>query len=290
MKSSARAVPYTRGACIDREKNIVTDPSIITEIAQGIATVTLNRPAALNAIGREVVERLRRELAALAVRDEVGAIVLTGAGRAFCAGADLKDPMLGQNLPRAERAVNCREVLDGVVHALIRDLASLPLPTVAAVNGIAAGGGAGLALATDIVIAARSASFLFPFVPKLAMVPDLGATWQLPRRIGRARALGLTLLGEPLPATTAAEWGLIWRCVDDAALITEATAIAQKLAAGPHLAQREAVRLIDQAFGNDLPAQLDAESETQSRMSISRDAEEAIAAFVGKRAPVFTGT
>ncbi|MCC6202519.1 MAG: enoyl-CoA hydratase/isomerase family protein [Gammaproteobacteria bacterium] len=267
----------------------MTEANLITDITQGIATITLNRPDALNALGRGVILQLRSELASLAERSDVGAIVLTGSGRAFCAGADLKDPMMGQDLPRAERARNCREVLDNVVHALIRDLAALPQPTVAAVNGIAAGGGVGLALAADIVIAARSASFLFPFVPKLAMVPDLGATWQLARRVGRARALGIALLGEPLPAATAAEWGLIWRCVEDADLRTEAQTVAARLAAGPHRAQRETVQLIDQAYRHDLPAQLDAEAEVQSRMSISRDAEEAIAAFVAKRPPRFTG-
>lgn len=267
----------------------MTDEHILISVQQGIATVTLNRPASLNALSLEAIGALRRELEALATRDDVGVVILTGAGRGFCAGADLNDPMMGQALPREQRAQNCREVLDGIVHALIRDIHALPLPTIAAVNGIAAGGGVGLALATDLVVAAKSASFLFPFVPKLAMVPDLGATWQLARRVGRARALGLGLLGDRLPATTAAEWGLIWRCVDDAELMPEVTALARRLADGPRQAQRATVKLIDDAWFNDLPAQLDAEARVQSEMSVSLDAEEAIAAFVAKRAPRFTG-
>lgn len=255
----------------------------------GIAEIVLDRPDALNALSREMFESLRRHLANISTNTGIGAVVLTGAGRGFCAGADLKDPMMGRGLPREERGRNCATVLDTLMHAFIRELRALPLPTVAAVNGVAAGGGVGLALACDVVIAARSASFLLPFTPKLGLVPDLGGSWHLAHHLGRARALGAALLGDPMPAQQAAEWGLIWRCVDDGQLHEEAIAIAQRLRDGPRRAQVALRRLIDAARRRSFDEQLDAERDAQADLTGTEDAAEAIAAFEARRIPRFTG-
>ena len=255
----------------------------------GIAQLTLNRPNVLNALSRAMFESLRDDLAKISANRNIGAVVLTGTGRAFCAGADLKDPMMGRDLPRAERRRNSAQMLDTLIHASIRDLRALPVPTVAAVNGIAAGGGVGLALACDIVIAAQSASFLLPFTPKLGLVPDLGSSWHLAHHLGRARALGAALLGDPVPARQAAEWGLVWRCVEDERLREEAIAIAGRLRDGPRRAQLALRKLIDEARARSFDAQLDAERDTQAELSETQDAAEALAAFEAKRAPRFTG-
>jgi len=267
----------------------MSDAHVIIEKRDGIGRITLNRPESLNALSRGMFEAMRAALADFGADDTVRALLLTGTGRGFCAGADLADPMMGTQLPVEERAAACAATLDGLMNALIRELRAAPFPTVAAVNGIAAGGGVGLALTADMVIAARSASFAVTFTPRLGLVPDLGASWHLPRHLGRARALGMALTGTPLTAGEAAAQGLIWKAAEDEALAAESEALAARLAAGPRLAQVEARRLVDGALERGLSAQLDAERDAQARMVVTDDVAEAMRAFAEKRKPAFRG-
>ena len=267
----------------------MSDKPVVLTIEDGIAEIRLNRPKVLNAVTRDMLKMLRDYVAEIAGRDDVGVCVIAGEGRGFCAGADLTDPMMGGDLPRPERGQNCIDVMDAEINAMVRDFHTLQLPKLAVVNGIAAGGGFGLALVADIVIAGRSASFLEPFVPKLGLIPDLGGTWHLAHGLGRARAIGVSMLGEPLSAEQAAEWGLIWKCVDDDKLQDEAKAIAVKLRDGPKRAQTALPGLIDRAFLSTFSDQLDAERDAQSVLCQTEDAEEAVTAFREKRAPRFNG-
>ncbi len=179
-------------------------------------------------------------------------------------------------------------MMERLSNPMIIGLQSLPIPVVAAVNGAAAGAGASIALAADVVVAGRTAYFLATFLPRLGIVPDMGATWFMPRNVGRARALGMVLLGERLPATQAQEWGLIWSCVDDAALMDEAMTIAQRLAKGPAHAALEARRAFDAADHNGLAGQLDYEKERQRDLLDRPTFKEGVAAFIGKREPDFS--
>jgi len=267
----------------------MNDKPVVLTIKDGIAEIRLNRPKVLNAITREMLKMLRDYAAEIAGRDDVGVCVIAGEGRGFCAGADLTDPMMGGHLPRSERGQNCIDVMDGDINAMVRDLYALQVPKLAVVNGIVAGGGVGLALVADIVVAARSASFLEPLVSNLGLIPDLGGTWRLARGLGRARALGFAMLGEPLSAEQAAEWGLIWKCVEDDKLQEEANTIAGKLRDGPRLAQAALPALIDRAFLSSFSDQLDAERDAQSILCQTEDAEEAVTAFKEKRAPRYRG-
>ncbi len=256
-------------------------------IAGSVAHITLNRPETLNALRRQTFEELTDAIATLAADRSVRAMVLTGSGRAFCSGADLSDPMMGSHLPVEERAAACAAVLDTLMNRAIRAIRNAPFPTVAAVNGVAAGGGAGLALAADIVVAGKSGSFVQTFTPKLALVPDLGSTWHLARHLGRARALGLVLSGEVLDGERAAALGLIWKCVPDEELAAEAGRIAEQLAAGPNTAQLAARRLVDAAFDNDFDQQLDLERDAQASLAATEHVQEAMLAFKEKRAARF---
>lgn len=261
---------------------------IATSRAGAVGIIVLDRPAQLNALGRAGFEALAAALASFAADRSVRALVLTGRGRAFCAGADLTDPMMGGELPPEARGPACLAALAGPMNGAIRAIRSAPVPTVAAVNGIAAGGGVGLALAADIVLAAETARFVLPFVPRLGIVPDLGTSWHLARHLGRARALALALTGEALAAGEAAAQGLIWRAVPDAALEAEALALAQRLAAGPMTAAVAARRLMDAALDRGLEAQLDAEAATQAALVGGAEAVEALAAFAARRPPDFS--
>lgn len=252
-----------------------------------VGRVEIVRPQTANALRRETFEQLRAAVADFARRPEIRSMVLTGTERSFCSGADLSDPMMGNHLPPEERGAACAGVLDGLMHALIRDVREAPFPVVAAVNGVAAGGGVGLALAADIVIAAWSARFLLTFTSKLGLVPDLGTSWQLAHHLGRARALGVLLTGKPVPAAQAADWGLIWSVAEDEALDGEAMALAAQLAAGPVGGQVAARRLLDGAFTRDLGPQLDAERDMQASLVGGAEVMEAMSAFADRRRPDF---
>lgn len=252
--------------------------------ADGIATITLNRPERLNALSAELMTEL------LAALDEIDAdaamrcLLLTGAGRGFCSGADLAsgDLMQDGGLPDLGRALHER------YHPVIRRLAAYRMPVVCAVNGPAAGAGMSLALCADIVIAGKSASFLQAFA-NIGLVPDAGSTYFLPRLAGSARAMGLAMLGEPLPAETAADWGLIWKCVPDDALLAVAGKVAAKFAKGPTVGLGLIRRAMRQSWDASLDAQLEAEREAQSKAGRTRDFIEGVTAFLQKRPAKFTG-
>mgnify|MGYP002622198872 FL=1 len=258
------------------------------EIADGIAVITLAQPANMNALSIPLQQELRHALAAVAAQAETGearALILTGSGRAFCSGADLsgmasvgEGETLGQGAARMMRELT---------NPIIEDLQQLPVPVVAAVNGAAAGAGVSLALAADIVLAGRSAYFLLSFMPNLGIVPDLGATWMLPRLIGRARSMGLALLGDRLPAERAAAWGLIWECVDDDALMGQARALAERLAQAPAHAALEVRRAFAVADRSDLTAQLEYEAARQQVLIDKDSFREGVRAFLEKRKPNF---
>jgi 2-(1,2-epoxy-1,2-dihydrophenyl)acetyl-CoA isomerase len=256
--------------------------SILVAAHGPVRVLTLNRPASLNSFNAEMNRRLRVALGDAAADAAVRAVVITGAGRGFCAGQDLNDPELGM--------VGGAPDVGGVVEKLYKPLAlqvrAMPVPVIAAVNGVAAGAGANFALGCDLVIAARSASFIQAF-SKIGLVPDCGGTWLLPRLVGRARALGLAMTGDKLPAEEAQRIGLIWQCVDDAALMDTALALAAKLAAMPTKALAETRTAIDEAMGLDFADALSMEARRQDSLGRAHDAREGIAAFVEKRAPKF---
>ena len=255
-------------------------------IDQGVAIVTLNEPATRNPLSPQqagdllaILERVRGDRA-------VRALLLTGAGKTFCAGANLSD-MAGHDGSAESLAAATAETMDTLSNPLIRALQDLPVPVLTAMNGGAVGGGVGLALAADVVIAARSAYFYLPSMPRLGLVPDLGASWFLHQQAGRARAFGVTLLGERLPAEQAASWGLIWSCVDDAELPAASMKMARQLAALPPNAALEIRHLYRAARSNDLAAQLGYEA-TRQRELIARDSfAEGVRAFAERRDPVF---
>jgi 2-(1,2-epoxy-1,2-dihydrophenyl)acetyl-CoA isomerase len=259
--------------------------SLRSEVADGVATITLDRPDTLNAF----TSRMRAELAAAldaAAEDEaVRAVVLTGAGRAFCSGQDLTDVNVGDGRNRAEVVY---EVLEQEYNPLVKALRELEKPAIAAVNGVCAGGGVGIALACDIVLAARSAEFIESFC-QLGIVPDVGSTYFLPRLIGTARASAMMLLGEPVPAEKAEQWGLVWKCVDDADLMDEAQKLARHLASQATKGLALTKTALDRSLDSSLDAQLKTEAELQGRALRTEDFIEGLAAFLGKRAPAFKG-
>jgi 2-(1,2-epoxy-1,2-dihydrophenyl)acetyl-CoA isomerase len=261
-----------------------TFSSIRLETAGTVATLTLARPDKLNAftdaMHGEIAEALDQVEAGGAER-RLRALVITGAGRGFCAGQDLaqRKDATGRDLG---------ETIARFYNPLIRRLRALEMPVVAAVNGVAAGAGMSLALAADITIAARSAQFIAAFA-KIGLAPDAGATWLLPRLIGPARAAAVAMLAEPIGAERAEAWGLIWRVVDDAALMTEATATAERLATGPTTALARIKRALDLAHENTLDGQLELECMHQSELGDTADYREGVAAFLAKRPPRFSG-
>ncbi len=258
----------------------MTYATILLTIAECVATITLNRPDKLNAFTDEMHAELGDALDHVA-RDGARVLVLTGAGRGFCAGQDL-----GQR--RGGEAPDLGATLDQFYNPLIRRLRALEMPVIAAVNGVAAGAGMSLALAADITIAARSASFLQAFA-RIGLMPDAGSTWILPRLVGPARARGLALLAEKISAEQAEAWGLIWRVVDDDALMPEIGALAVRLAAAPTLALARIKRALDLAEENTLDEQLEQERRFQSELGRSADYREGVAAFFDKRPPAFAG-
>lgn len=266
----------------------MTSNELLYEVDAGIATITFNIPDKLNPLPAQLQHALRDRLAQVRADKSVQVLLLTGAGRAFSVGADLgsmnADGTSGESLGNATA-----DLMASVSNLVIQDLRSLPVPVVSVVNGAAAGAGVGIALSADIVLAARSAYFYLPFMPQLGIVPDLGTTWFLPRSVGRARALGLSLLGNRLSAEQAQQWGLIWACIDDAALADEARKIALRLAALPAHAAPELRRAFDASERNDMLTQLAYETERQRELIDGAAFAEGVRAFIEKRPPLFGG-
>lgn len=253
-------------------------------VEDGVGRITLNRPDRLNSFTAEMHEALAHALDAANADPSVRAILLTGAGRGFCAGQDLSDRAVA---PGGE-AVDLGETVKKYWAPLVKRLSSRDKPVVCAVNGVAAGAGANVAYACDIVIAARSAKFIQSFA-NIGLIPDTGGTWVLPRIAGQARALGLALTAEPLPAEKAEQWGMIWKCVDDEALEEESMALARKLATGPTRGLAATKHAIRASLLNTLDAELEIERELMRELGFSADYQEGVAAFMEKRKPTFTG-
>jgi 2-(1,2-epoxy-1,2-dihydrophenyl)acetyl-CoA isomerase len=250
----------------------------------GVAVITLNRPDRLNSFTVEMHEALAAAFAAVEADDACRAVLLTGAGRGFCAGQDLSDRAVAPGTGKRDLG----ESLEARYNPLVRRMRALPKPIVVAVNGVAAGAGANLALHGDVVLAAASAKFIQSFA-KIGLMPDSGGTWTLTHLLGEARAKGLAMLAEPLSATQAAAWGLIWKCVEDQELMTEARELADHLAAQPTQALAAIKDAIHRAATSSLDAQLDRERDGQRRLGLSDDYAEGVAAFMAKRPPIFTG-
>jgi 2-(1,2-epoxy-1,2-dihydrophenyl)acetyl-CoA isomerase len=246
----------------------------------GIARLTLNRPDRLNSFTVEMHEEVADALGSLG---GARVLVLTGAGRGFCAGQDLNDRAVAPG-----ESVDLGESVEKRYNPLIRTLTSLPFPVIARVNGVAAGAGANIALACDIVIAARSAKFIQSFA-SIGLIPDSGGTWVLPRLVGQARALGLALTAEPLPADKAAEWGLIWRAVEDDQLDAEVDGLAARFASAPTRGLAAIKTMIRASWGHSLNEELDLQRDAMRELGGSEDYREGVAAFMGKRPPNFTG-
>ena len=255
--------------------------SIIVEHHGPVARITLNRPDRLNSFTAAMHEELKTAI------DEISdarVVVLTGAGRGFCAGQDLNDRAVSSG----GHPVDLGMTVETSWNPLIRKITNLRQPVIARVNGVAAGAGANVALACDMVIAARSAKFIQSF-SAIGLIPDSGGTWVLPRLVGQARAMGLALTGEPLTAEKAEEWGLIWKCVDDDALDSEVDAIAEKLASLPPLGLTAIKKMIRESWAHTLDQELNHQRDAMRRLGFSEDYREGVSAFLEKRQPNFVG-
>lgn len=259
----------------------MADHTIDLAVAGHVATIILNRPDRLNSFTRVMHGELRAALGGLG---DARVLVITGAGRGFCAGQDLNDRAVAADGVPADLG----ETVEECWNPLVRALAELPQPVIARVNGVAAGAGASLALACDIVVAAESAKFIQSF-SALGLVPDTGGSWHLTRHLGQARAMALALTGEPLTARTAADWGLIWKCVPDDSLDAEVEAIAAKLASLPPLGLAAIKRMIRTSWQRSLDDELDLQRDEMRRLGFTHDYREGVAAFLEKRPAKFTG-
>ncbi|MEM7277677.1 MAG: 2-(1,2-epoxy-1,2-dihydrophenyl)acetyl-CoA isomerase PaaG [Pseudomonadota bacterium] len=259
--------------------------TILCDQKAGYTCITLNRPDALNSFNERMHKELAHAVGAVAADSSVRALLLTGAGRGFCAGQDLSDRAVKSD----EAPVDLGYTLETYYNPLVERLHNLEIPVVCAVNGVAAGAGANIALAADIVIAADSAKFIQAFC-KIGLLPDSGGTWILPRLIGMARAKALALLGTPLSAREAVDWGLIYKAVSDETLQEEAHALCAHFAVQPTLGLAAIKSALHAGLSNDLPQQLTLERDEQRRLGNSADYREGVAAFLAKRTPTFTGS
>lgn len=255
--------------------------TILFEVSGPIARITLNRPDRLNSFTAAMHGELKDALESLG---DARVLVLTGAGRGFCAGQDLNDRAVSSG----GHPVDLGMTVETCWNPLVRTLSSIPQPVIARVNGVAAGAGANIALACDIVVAARSAKFIQSF-SAIGLIPDSGGTWILPRLVGQARALGLALTGDPLSADKAEEWGLIWKAVDDEALDAEVDGVADKLASLPPLGLAAIKQMIRESWSHTLDQELHCQRDAMRRLGFSEDYREGVAAFLEKRRPTFTG-
>ena len=257
------------------------------EINEGVALLTLNRPDRLNSFTQKMHAEVRESLAIVKSGRESGSVrvlVLTGAGRGFCAGQDLSDRAVAAD----SAPVDLGESIEKNYKPLVIGLRQLEMPVLCAVNGVAAGAGANVALACDIVFAAKSASFIQSF-SKLGLIPDTGGSWILPRLLGSSRAMGLALLGDKISAEQAQEWGLIWKAVDDQELMSTVIGVAKQMAKGPTLGYALTKKAIWTSSTNDFDTQLDLERDMMRQCGNSEDYREGVAAFMEKRTPEFKG-
>jgi 2-(1,2-epoxy-1,2-dihydrophenyl)acetyl-CoA isomerase len=257
---------------------------ILVSVEAGVQTITLNRPDKLNSFNPEMHTHLRAALDEAAANAEIRCVLLTGSGRGFCAGQDLSE----REMKESDTPRDLGATIEKYYNPLVKFMQALPKPIVCAVNGVAAGAGANIALACDIVLAAKSASFLQAFA-KIGLVPDSGGTYFLPRLAGTGRAMAMAMLAEKLPATDAERMGLIWKAIDDDKLMIEATAMCKHLATQPTRALGLMKQAIYAAGGNSLSEQLDLERDLQRKAGGSPDYREGVTAFLEKRKPVFTG-
>jgi 2-(1,2-epoxy-1,2-dihydrophenyl)acetyl-CoA isomerase len=259
--------------------------TVLFEIRDAVATITLNRPDRLNALNEDVHAGLRAAFDRVETDDSIRAVLLTGAGRGFCAGADLMQTLSGIG---PDTKIDLGATLESSYNPLIRRMRALPKPIVSAVNGVAAGAGANIALAGDIILAARSATFTQAFI-RIGLIPDAGGTYFLPRLVGDARARGLAMLGDSITAAEAEQYGLVYKCFDDEVFPTEALKIATSLAAKPTQALAAMKAALNDAAANSLDAQLALERDSQRKMGYTPDFAEGVAAFIEKRPATFTG-
>jgi len=260
----------------------MSEAPLLYAVEDGVARITLNRPDSLNSFNAELHAEMRQALKAVRQDKSVRALLLTGNGRGFCAGQDLSD----RNVAPGAEAPDLGESLEKRYNPMLRVLRDLPFPTLCAVNGVAAGAGANIAMACDIVLAARSASFIQAFC-RIGLIPDSGGTWSLPRLVGMARAKGLAMLGDKLSAEQAEQWGMIWKVVDDESLQDEALTLARHLATQPTRGLALIKRALHASADNDFDTQLDLERDLQRLAGRTDDYREGVSAFMEKRKPSF---